>query len=139
MIGAEPATDRPARRCFNGKIEAPRIQGFAAWDFTRRMESMEIEDTGPNGLHGKLINLPTRAMKGSAWTGAERDWRRAPHHYAAIHFHDDDLHDCGWLDDFSFTIPKEMKSGIYGMQLSCGTHRDVIPFFVRPQVGMPQA
>jgi N,N-dimethylformamidase len=139
MIGAEPATDRPARRCFNGKIEAPRIQGFAAWDFTRRMDSMEIEDTGPNGLHGRLVNLPTRAMKGSAWTGAERDWRRAPHHYAAIHFHDDDLHDCGWLDDFSFTVPKEMKSGIYGMQLSCGTHRDVIPFFVRPQVGKPQA
>lgn len=139
MIGAEPATDRPARRCFNGKIEAPRIQGFAAWDFSRRIDSMEIEDTGPNGLHGKLINLPTRAMKGAAWTGAERDWRRAPHHYAAIHFHDDDLHDCGWLDDFSFTVPKEMKSGIYGMQLTCGTHRDVIPFFVRPQVGKPQA
>ncbi|MFN4014153.1 MAG: N,N-dimethylformamidase beta subunit family domain-containing protein [Reyranella sp.] len=139
MIGAEPATDRPARRCFNGKIEAPLIQGLAAWDFSRRMDSMEIEDSGPNGLHGKLINLPTRAMKGSAWTGAERDWRRAPHHYAAIHFHDDDLHDCGWLDDFSFTVPKEMKSGIYGIQLTCGTHRDVIPFFVRPQVGKPQA
>lgn len=139
MIGAEPATDRPARRCFNGKIEAPRIQGFAAWDFSRRMDSMEIEDTGPNGLHGRLVNLPTRGIKGSAWTGTERDWRRAPHHYAAIHFHDDDLHDCGWLDDFSFTVPKEMKSGIYGMQLSCGTHRDVIPFFVRPQVGKPQA
>lgn len=139
MIGAEPATDRPARRCFNGKIEAPCIQGFAAWDFTRRMDSMEIEDTGPHRLHGMLVNLPTRAMKGSAWTGAERDWRRAPHHYAAIHFHDDDLHDCGWLDDFSFTIPKEMKSGVYGMRLTCGTHRDVIPFFVRPQVGKPQA
>jgi N,N-dimethylformamidase len=139
MIGAEAATDRPAQRCFNGKIEAPSIQGFAAWDFSRRMDSLEIEDTGPNGLHGRLVNLPTRAMKGSAWTGAERDWRRAPHHYAAIHFHDDDLHDCGWLDDFSFTIPKEMRSGVYGIQLSCGTHRDVIPFFVRPQVGKPQA
>ena len=139
MIGAEAATDRPAQRCFNGKIEAPSIQGFAAWDFTRRMDSMDIEDTGPNGLHGKLVNLPTRAMKGSAWTGAERDWRRAPHHYAAIHFHDDDLHDCAWLDDFSLTIPKEMKSGIYGMQLTCGAHRDIIPFFVRPQVGKPQA
>jgi N,N-dimethylformamidase len=139
MIGAEAATDRPAQRCFNGKIEAPCIQGFAAWDFSRRMDSIEIEDTGPNGLHGRLVNLPTRAMKGAAWTGAERDWRRAPHHYAAIHFHDDDLHDCGWLDDFSFTIPKDMRSGVYGMQLTCGTHRDVIPFFVRPQVGKPQA
>ena len=139
LIGAESAADRPARRCFNGKIEAPSIQGFAAWDFARRMDSLEIEDTGPNGVHGRLVNLPTRAMKGAAWTGAERDWKQAPHHYAAIHFHDDDLHDCGWADDFDFTIPRDMKSGIYGIQLSCGTHRDIIPFFVRPQVGKPQA
>ncbi len=139
LVGAESAADRPARHCFNGKIEAPSIQGFAAWDFARRMDSLEIEDTGPNGLHGRLVNLPTRAMKGAAWTGAERDWKQAPHHYAAIHFHDDDLHDCGWADDFEFTIPRDMRSGVYGIQLSCGTHRDIIPFFVRPQVGKPQA
>lgn len=139
LIGAEAASDRPAKRCFNGKIEAPRIAQVAAWDFTRRMATMEIEDTGPNGLHGRLINLPTRAMKGANWTGAERDWKVAPHLYGAIHFHDDDLHDCGWADDFSFTIPKDMKSGVYGMQLRCGPHRDIIPFFVRPQIGKPQA
>jgi N,N-dimethylformamidase len=139
LIGAEAAADRPAKRCFNGKIEAPQVAGLAAWDFARRMDSMEIEDTGPNGLHGRLVNLPTRAMKGAAWTGAERDWRKAPHQYAAIHFHDDDLHDCGWQDDFSFTVPKDMRSGVYGMQLTCGPHRDVIPFFVCPQVGKPRA
>ena len=139
LIGAEAALDRPARHCFNGKIEAPRIAGLAAWDFARRIDSMEIEDSGPNGLHGKLINLPTRAMKGASWTGRERNWQAAPQEYAAIHFHDDDLHDCGWADDFSFTIPKDMKSGVWGMQLRCGPHRDIIPFFVRPQVGKPQA
>ncbi len=137
LIGAEAGSDRPAQRCFNGKIEAPSIAGIAAWDFSRRMDSMEIEDTGPNGLHGKLVNLPTRAMKGAAWTGAERDWKRAPHHYGAIHFHDDDLHDCGWTDGFSFTVPKDLKSGVYGMQLTCGQHRDIIPFFVRPELGKP--
>jgi len=139
LIGAESAADRPAQRCFNGKIEAPRIAGLAAWDFARRMGTLEVEDTGPNALHGVLVNLPTRAMKGASWTGAERDWKRAPDQYAAIHFHDDDLHDCGWADDFSFTVPRGLKSGVYGMQLNCGPHRDVIPFFVRPQVGKPQA
>ena len=138
LIGAESAGDRPAQRCFNGKIEAPGIAGVAAWDFARRMATMEIEDSGPNGLHGRLVNLPTRAMKGASWTGVERDWKAAPHQYAAIHFHDDDLHDCGWADDFSFTIPKDMRSGVYGMQLRCGAHRDVIPFFVRPQIGKPR-
>jgi N,N-dimethylformamidase len=134
LIGAEAG-----RRFFNGKIEAPAIRGLAAWDFSRRMDSMEVEDTGPNGLHGRLVNLPTRAMKGASWTGNERDWKQAPHHYAAIHFHDDDLHDCGWDDSFSFTVPKDLKSGVYGMQLTCGAHRDVIPFFVRPETGKPTA
>jgi N,N-dimethylformamidase len=138
LIGAESAGDRPAQRCFNGKIEAPGIAGVAAWDFARRMATMEIEDSGPNGLHGRLVNLPTRAMKGASWTGEERDWKAAPHQYAAIHFHDDDLHDCGWADDFSFTVPKDLRSGVYGMQLRCGPHRDVIPFFVRPQIGKPR-
>jgi N,N-dimethylformamidase len=139
VIGAEAALDRPARHCFNGKIEAPSVAGVAAWDFARRMDSLEVEDSGPNGLHGRLINLPTRAMKGASWTGVERNWKGAPHQYAAIHFHDDDLHDCGWADDFSFTVPKDMKSGAWGMQLRCGPHRDIIPFFVRPQVAKPQA
>lgn len=139
LIGAEAAKDRPARRCFNGKIEAPRVAGVGAWDFSRRMGTMEVEDTGPNALHGVLVNLPTRAMKGAAWTGTERNWQAAPQHYAAIHFHDDDLHDCGWITDFTFVVPKDMKSGVYGMQLRCGAHQDIIPFFVRPQVGKPQA
>ena len=139
LIGAEEAKDRPSHRLYNGKIEAPAIAGIAAWDFSRRMDSMEIEDCGPNGLHGRLVNLPTRAMKGAAWTGAERDWKAAPHHYGAIHFHDDDLHDCGWADDFTFTVPKDLKSGVYGMQLTCGPHRDIIPFFVRATLGKPTA
>jgi N,N-dimethylformamidase len=139
LIAAEQATDRPARRCFNGKIEAPSIAGVAAWDFSRRIDTLEIEDAGPNGLHGRLVNLPARAMKGANWTGAERDWKHAPHHYAAIHFHDDDLHDCGWQDDFVFTIPDDLGSGVYGMALSCGPHRDLIPFFVLPRRGRPQA
>ena len=62
-----------------------------------------------------------------------------PHQYAAIHFHDDDLHDCGWADDFSFTVPAGLKSGVYGMALSCDAHRDIIPFFVRPELGKPTA
>lgn len=139
LIGAEQVSGRPAHRCFNGKIEAPAVAGVAAWDFSRRMDTLEVEDCGPNGLDGVLINLPTRAMKGASWTEAERDWRRAPHCYAAIHFHDDDLHDCGWLDDFSFTVPQGLPSGVYGMALSCGAHRDTIPFHVVAQVGKPSA
>jgi N,N-dimethylformamidase len=139
LIGAEQASDRPAHRCFNGKIEAPAIAGVAAWDFARRMDTLEVEDTGPNALSGVLINLPTRAMKGASWTGEERNWQHAPHQYAAIHFHDDDLHDCGWKDDFVFTVPRDLRSGVYGIALTCGAHRDTIPFYVVPSKGKPTA
>ncbi len=149
----------PARRYFNGKIEDPMILGaavstpaslaldpsrlpahtLAAWDFARGIDGIDIEDVGPQRLHGVLVNLPARAMKGSAWTGRDMRWTDAPRQYAAIHFHDDDLHDCGWATDFGFTVPADLKSGVYGMQLTCGPHRDIIPFYVRPIRGKPTA
>ena len=104
------------------------------------MESMEIEDTGPNGLHGRLVNLPTRAMKGAAWTGAERDWKRAPHHYAR--------------DPFPRRRPARLRLGrqlqLHGAEgpeerrlrhaaRPAAPHRDIIPFFVRPELGKPTA
>jgi N,N-dimethylformamidase len=147
----------PARRYFNGKIEDPMIIGraepapaalvfdplrlplgtLAAWDFARGMDGIDIDDVGPHGLRGKLVNLPARAMKGSTWDGSQMRWTDAPRQYAAIHFHDDDLNDCGWETDFTFTVPADLKSGVYGMRLTCGAHRDVIPFYVRPIPGKP--
>jgi len=157
FIAAQQA--QPARRYFNGKIEDPMILGtavpepatlvfdpaklslqtVAAWDFSRGFDGIDIEDIGPHRLHGVLANLPARAMKGSTWSGHEMRWREAPRQYAAIHFHDDDLHDCGWETDFSFAVPADLRSGVYGMQITCGPHQDTIPFFVRPQIGKPTA
>ncbi len=157
FIAAQQAA--PARRYFNGKIEDPMILGaapaspadltldparlpahtLAAWDFARGIDGIDIEDVGPQRLHGVLANLPARAMKASTWTGRDMRWSDAPRQYAAIHFHDDDLHDCGWETDFSFTVPDDLRSGVYGMQLSCGPHRDTIPFYVRPPRGKPSA
>ena len=142
---------------FNGKVERPYIVGagpggsgappprepdgaspvIADWDFSREIPSQRVVDAGPNGWHGVLVNLPTRAMKGSTWTGEEHCWRHAPEHYGAIHFHDDDLHDCGWDTDFTYTVPEGLPSGAYAARLSCGEHEDMIPFFVRPRLGKP--
>lgn len=66
-------------------------------------------------------------------------WRHAPQHYAAIHFHDDDLGDCGWATDFALTIPPDMKSGLYGVRLRCGDAEDTLPFYVRPPRGRATA
>ena len=141
---------------FDGKIERPRIANralsddeiealatqqppgslgegvVAAWDFSRDVSSVRITDVGPHRLHGECVNLPTRAMTGCNWSGVASDWRQAPQEYGAIHFHHDDLYDCGWESDFEVTLPPELKSGVYAARLRAGDMEFHVPFFVRP-------
>jgi len=139
LIGADASATAPGQRYFNGKIEAPAIEGVARWDLSKGIGTLDVTDTGPRRLNGRLVNLPTRAMKGHNWTGVERDWKRAPEQYAAIHFHDDDLHDCRWPESVGITIPATLPSGVYGLALSCGRESDTIPFFVVPTPGARRA
>jgi len=157
--------------CFDGRIEAPVIyKGIltnielasvvakdrpkslcgslvADWDFAEGIGSTLIKDLSPNRLHGKTYNLPLRAVKGTCWDGAVMDWRHAPSQYAAIHFHSDDLYDCGWLTDFSYQIPNDLPSGIYAVRLRQGNGQDIstivdeeyIPFFVAAPKNKPTA
>src|SRR5262249_16997315 len=73
------------------------------------------------------------------WTGEETNWRHAARHYAAIHFHEDDLYDCGWETDFEIEIPQEMPSGVYGVRLRCGGVQDIVPFYLLPPRGRANA
>jgi N,N-dimethylformamidase len=148
-----------AREHFNGKIEDPMLLATAArapetllldpllpppdlvagWDFSQGIDGLDVMDVGPHRLGGRLVNLPTRAVTGARWTGREMCWRHAPREYAAIHFHDDDLHDAGWATDFELTVPADLPSGAYVMRLAAGGHADEIPFYVRPPRGRPTA
>jgi N,N-dimethylformamidase len=152
------------RQTFNGKLEAPRLVAgvvdparlealiqwpvpadlrdriVGAWDLARDTRTTRIVDAGPNDLAGELVNLPTRAMKGARWDGSEHCWWRKPEHYGAVHFHDTDLHDAGWESDFAWTLPDDLRSGVYAAHIACGdaedgTEEDLIPFFVRPPRG----
>ena len=69
---------------------------------------------------------------GSRWTGDEICWRHRPRHYAAIHFHEDDLYDCGWDTDFEVTVPDAIVSGVYGVRLRGGGEQDIVPIYVLP-------
>ena len=151
--------NHPVFHHYNGKVERPLVVGkalsakqvaaldqpskhealIAAWDFSQGIDTQRIQDTGPNALHGELVNVPTRAMTGSNWSSQELCWRHSPQTYGAIHFHDDDLHDCNWETDFSFTVPADFKSGVYAVRLSSGDHHEMIPFFVRAPAGAPQS
>jgi N,N-dimethylformamidase len=148
---------------YNGKIDSPRVANRAlsamemqalrtwpvdtelgnavigAWDFSADIMSTKVTDLSPNLLHGKTVQLPTRAMTGWNWTGDEMNWTKAQDQYGAIHFHDDDIADAGWEVDFELTIPKGMKSGVYAARLRAGDSEDHIPFAVRAPRGKPTA
>ena len=139
--------DRPclARRALS-RLEMEQIRGdaipqaladclVAAWDFSRNITSERITDVSANRLHGETVNFPTRAVKGHNWTGEEMCWRHKPEHYGAIHFHDDDLYDAGWKVDFEYTVPHDLKSGLYAAHVAASDDEDFVPFIVRPERG----
>lgn len=132
---------------FNGKIEDPAIYAgpahdgsvLAAWDFSENMHSLSVPGKGPLASSGTLHGAPARAMKGAGWDGTQMSWHHAPEQYAAIHFHDDDIADCGWETDFTFTVPDDLKSGTYAVKLTCGDDWDMMPVFICPPKGMQSA
>lgn len=147
MIAPPSGTKLVIGEGYNGKIEAPRIADpatglLAAWDFSQGIDTTQVTDVSGNGLHGETFNLPTRGMIGAGWNGQAFHWRDRPDLYGAIHFHDDDLYDCGWKTDFSWTIPANQPSGAYAAHVVAAegeTGEDYIPFFVSPPKGKANA
>ena len=82
-----------------------------------------VRDTGPNGLHGRGVNRPVRAMTGWNWQGRTDDWRLAPEQYGGIDFHDDAITDCGWEPTLSWTVPAGTRSGAYAARVTAGDDR----------------
>ena len=164
LFAAAPEADSSERMStaehYNGKLEAPRVFDAAlefkqasraqerplghpaligAWDFARETSTDRFIDTGAFALHGRFVNLPTRAMTGHAWSGEIHDWKQAPEQYGAVHFHEDDLYDCAWETDFSLVIPDTLHSGVYAARVRAAEGEDRIPFVVRPAPGAPRA
>ena len=160
---AEPPGETTVKGHFNGKIDSPRVFGraldrdelellrqdvptaqfhdaiIADWDFARDFSTSKVTDASANALHGDAINMPMRAVTGRNWKRNELNFNSVPDEYGAIHFHDDDLEDACWEADFEFTIPNDMKSGVYAARLKAGDDEDYIPFFVRPKKGTSTA
>ena len=133
--------DKKIEDFFNGKIEDPEIstlsterkfEKFLEWDFSDQIPSSLVREKLTDQYNLKIINYPTRGVTGSEWDGSEMSWKYCPQHYRAIHFHEDDIYDFEWKNDFDFVVPKDMPSGIYVMRLKCENFEDNIPFFVCP-------
>ena len=148
---------------FNGKVEGPVLVGSApaperlraiaerpatasaeerllgAWDFSAGIAGTAVTDRGPDARHGRTVNLPARAVTGRTWDGSVADWRFAPEQYGAIHFHEDDLHDCRWSTDVALEVPAKWRSGFYAARLRAPGAVGYVPFFVRPPRGEANA
>jgi N,N-dimethylformamidase len=140
VLAARPA-GAPGRFAghFNGRLEAPELHcGEAlvgAWDFSVGIGTDVVQDSGPNALHGTLVQGPARGVAGHAWDGTVFDWQRATAQYAAIHFHQDDCEDASWKTDFTWTAPTDLPSGLYAARVHTAQDEDYVPFVVRPRAG----
>ena len=135
------ATDQSKTEFFNGKIEAPEIKvdgkTILKYDFSQQIPFFEVPaESGPSLI---LYNSPTRAVKGMNWDASEFCWRHKPEHYAAIHFHEDDIYEFDWEYDFELVVPANMPSGAYVMRLTVDKGYDAIPFFVCAPKHKPSA
>ena len=129
---------------FNGKIANPKVSTTAKddeddkmclleFDFSQNISTQVVQEQRKN-LKTHLVNMPTRGVKGPLWDGQEMNWKHKPEHYNAIHFHEDDLLDCGWATSFVFQVPMNMASGVYGARLETDDAKsvDIIPFYILP-------
>lgn len=166
LIGAHrPDASAQVGSAFNGKIDSPAVWGralsaaelealatgarvgeglVARWDFARGIgpagiPTDRVADVGPQGADGRCVNFPARAVTGWNWRGEEENFIHAPEEYGAIHFHENDLEDCGWDTDVSWDVPPDLPSGVYALHMVQGDSEDWIPFFVLPPRGTATA
>lgn len=136
VFAASRGTEGNTAHHFYGKLEAPKLRAgkiAAEWDFARGMGTARVEDIARRRLHGRTVNAPKRAVTGSKWNGSIHDWRQDPSHYAAIHFHGDDLYDARWKPSFKLKLPKDLRSGFYAIKLQASGPAFYVGFIVSPR------
>ncbi len=139
-----------ARGRFDGRLARPTMtvdETELQWDLAAEMDGPRLVDTGGSERHGRLHQLPTRAVTGPDWDGSTQRWTDDPSQWDAVHFHTDDLYDAGWDVTTETVLPGNLPSGIYAFRLEApaddpdrlgpdgGPEIDRIPFFVRPAAG----
>ena len=125
---------------FNGKISSLTIFDRVKnkydlnLDFSLNISSNSIFDISRNKFIGKLFNHPARGIKGPKDTIDIKSWSSNPEEYDAIHFHEDDITDAKWKNDFSFNIPKNLESGVYAFRLYLDNDDEFfVPFVILPK------
>ena len=139
LLGSAPSPERLRTLAERPSAAVPEEGLLGAWDFSEGIEGAAVTDRGPHARHGRTVNLPARGVTGRSWDGSVADWRFAPEQYGAIHFHEDDLHDCRWSTDVALKVPAGWASGFYAARMRAPGAVGYVPFFVRPARGTANA
>ena len=139
LVGAAPSPERLRALAERPSAAIPEEGLLGAWDFSDGIAGTAVTDRGPHARHGRTVNLPARGVAGRKWDGNVADWRLAPEQYGAIHFHEDDLHDCRWSTDVALKVPAHWTSGFYAARMRAPGAAGYVPFFVRPPRGTANA
>lgn len=162
LLGAHLDDDGHPLGRYNGKIDSPRLYGRplseheldalfldadptsvpglnAAWDLGADSDSDAVPNRTGTKHAGRTVNLPTKAVTGRNWRGAETVFHRAPEQFNALYFHDDDLEDAHWEPSVQLTVPPDATSGIYAIRLQALQAEDWVPFFIRPAASQATA
>ncbi len=116
---------------------AGRVLGW--WDFSDGIEGWTISDRGPRHATASMSNLPRRGVTGSRWDGRTASWADDPSQFAAAHFLRDAIEDCGWPAACTWRVPSFVRPGFYAFRVRSGPDEELVPFFVRRQLGTAAA
>ncbi|HVV11188.1 N,N-dimethylformamidase beta subunit family domain-containing protein [Amycolatopsis sp.] len=129
---------------FTGKIDSLHVYGLDSkaadcqdlllshWRFGETLTTEWVADTGPMSRDARLVNFPTRAVRGHLWDGSCTRFADAPEQYSAVYFHADDLGGAGWDRDLEIQIPADLRTGVYGVRCTNESAGDLLPFVVLP-------
>lgn len=121
--------------------EPPQDGRVAYWNTASGYSDDGIGDTvideGPFGLHAEGYNKPIRGQTGWNWNGKNDCFRLAPEEYGGVEFHVDAMIDCNWELTRTISLPDDLKSGVYALEITAGDgsglSTDQVVFFVRPK------
>ena len=106
---------------------------LAQWVFGPPGDLDQIADVSGHDRHGRLINAPALGVTGPP--GVSMPAAVAGHD--TVHFHRDDLDDCGWPPTHRIAVPADARSGIYVIRASDRDGRADLPFVVQPAANPP--
>lgn len=155
-----PDSSGSPRDCYNGKIDSPTLyldrlssedianlhegractsRPWASWNLEENFASDAIASNASAGTFGHIYNGAERGVTGRNWDGRSDSFKEVPWQYCALQFHDDDMVDSGWPYELEFTLPKDLKSGVYLVRLESSASVNYYPLFVKapPGTGAP--